>query len=135
MAGVGEAPAGAGQQNLLPGIGLAAALAIAAYLLQPIVAQVLPVPALVIALIIGIWLHPVASRPIFAAGLRYCVSRILRIAVALLGLRIAIGDIAALGWGTALIVILAMVATVSTGIALSRPVSYTHLTLPTKRIV
>ena len=120
MAGVGEAPAGAGQQNLLPGIGLALALALAAYGIQPLVAHLLPVPALVIALIIGIWLHPFASRPIFAAGLRYCVSRILRIAVALLGLRIAIGDIAALGWGTALIVILAMVATVSTGIALSR---------------
>ena len=117
------APVSAGTQQsplaLLPGIALASALAIAAHFAAPLVAPVAPIPALVIALIIGIWLHPLAARPLFAPGLRFCVSTILRIAVALLGLRVALGDIVALGLSTALIVIIAMAATIAFGLWLA----------------
>ena len=104
---------------LLPGIALASALAGAAHFAAPYLAPVAPIPALVIALIIGIWLHPLAARPLFAPGLRFCVSTILRIAVALLGLRVALGDIAALGLSTALIIIMAMAATIAFGLWLA----------------
>ena len=114
-------PAGTrhGLTALLPGLALASALAIGANLLAPLIAPFAPVPALVIALIIGIWLHPLAARPLFTPGLRFCVSTILRIAVALLGLRVALGDIAALGLPTALIVIIAMAATIISGLWLA----------------
>lgn len=109
-----------GFRSLAPGIALALALAGAASLLEPFVARLFPVPALVIALVAGIWLHPFAARPLFAGGLRFCVSKVLRIAVALLGLRVALGDIAALGATSALIVVAGMVATILAGVGLAR---------------
>ena len=57
---------------------------------------------------------------LFATGLKFCVSRILRIAVALLGLKVSLSEIAALGFSTALLVICAMVATIAAGFALAR---------------
>ena len=115
-------PAGtqpSGPLALLPGLALASALALAAHFAAPLIAPFAPIPALVLALIIGIWLHPLAARPLFAPGLRFCVSTILRLAVALLGLRVALGDIIALGLSTALIIILAMAATIAFGLWLA----------------
>jgi len=103
--------------KIAPGATLALALAGGAFLLGPLLA---PLPPLVIALILGISLHPVTLRPVFAPGLKFCVSKVLRVAVALLGLRVAIGDIAALGVAVAFLVIAAMVVTILSGIALSR---------------
>ncbi len=117
IAAAGPAPS---IRSLAPGIALALCLAGVASLLEPVVAHVIPLPALVIALIVGIWLHPVAARPVFASGLRFCVSKVLRIAVALLGLRVSLGDIAALGAASALIVVVAMAATILAGVLLAR---------------
>ncbi|MDB5596407.1 MAG: putative sulfate exporter family transporter [Hyphomicrobiales bacterium] len=120
MAAMAETGPTQGWQPFVPGIALALALAVAASLLEPLVGRVLPLPALVIALVAGIWLHPLAARPLFAPGLRYCVSRVLRVAVALLGLRVALGDIAALGLASALIVVVGMIATIFAGVGLAR---------------
>ncbi len=117
IAAAGPAPS---IRSLAPGIALALCLAGVASLLEPVVAHAIPLPALVIALIVGIWLHPVAARPVFASGLRFCVSKVLRIAVALLGLRVSLGDIAALGAASALIVVVAMAATILAGVLLAR---------------
>lgn len=103
-----------------PGILAAAAVALAATLLAPAVALVFPLPAMVLALVVGIALHRPAAAPIFQPGLTFCVKTLLRWAVALLGLRIALGDIVALGIGVALVVILSMAATVVAGFALAR---------------
>ncbi|MDB5643652.1 MAG: hypothetical protein JWN07_2969 [Hyphomicrobiales bacterium] len=118
----GASPAGASQSlsALAPGLALAIALALGASLLEPLVGRLVPLPALVIALIVGIWLHPLALRGPVAPGLRFCVSRVLRVAVALLGLRVSLGDIAALGPATAVIVILAMATTIFAGIGVAR---------------
>ncbi len=75
---------------------------------------------MVLALIIGIALNPLAARPLFAPGLTFCVKKLLRWAVALLGLRIALGEIIALGLPVALLVILSMAATVVAGFLLAR---------------
>ena len=64
-----------------------------------------------IALIIGMLLHPFANAPRFQPGMTFCVKKMLRWAIALLGLRVALGDIIALGLTTALIVIVSMAAT------------------------
>ena len=75
---------------------------------------------MVIALLIGIALNPVAQRPLFQSGIVFCLKRILRWAVALLGLRIALGEIAALGLTTAILVIVSMVATLAAGFFFAR---------------
>jgi uncharacterized integral membrane protein (TIGR00698 family) len=106
--------------HLIPGILLAAAVAIAALLSAPFVARVFPIPAMVIALLIGIALHFVARRPLFQPGLAFCVRTVLRWAVALLGLRIALNDIFALGPATAAIVVFSMIATLVSGVLLAR---------------
>lgn len=75
---------------------------------------------MVIALLIGIALNPVAQRPLFQPGIVFCLKRVLRWAVALLGLRISLGEIAALGSTTALLVIVSMVGTLAAGFLLAR---------------
>jgi uncharacterized integral membrane protein (TIGR00698 family) len=110
----------AATRSLGPGIALSAAVAIAAVLAAPFVAKVFPIPAMVIALIIGIALNPLAARPAFQPGITFCVKTLLRWAVALLGLRIALGEIIALGLTTAIIVIVGMAVTVVAGFLLAR---------------
>lgn len=117
----GDHGAGAPTQgiHIWPGLILAFLLALAAWLVAPLVARFAPLPALLIALLMGIALQPVLS-PRFAPGLRFCVSRILRVAVALLGLKVSLSEIAALGFSTAFTVIIAMVLTIAAGFALAR---------------
>lgn len=103
-----------------PGLILSALVAGGAALSAPFVAGISPIPAMVIALLIGIALNPVARRPLFQPGIMFCLSTILRFAVALLGLRIALGDIVALGWGTALLVVGSMAVTLASGLLFAR---------------
>ena len=79
-----------------------------------------PVPAAVLALVIGIFLHGIARRAVYAAGLDFCAKKVLQVAIALLGLRIVLDDIIGLGMQTLLIVTMAMVMTILCGIALAR---------------
>jgi uncharacterized integral membrane protein (TIGR00698 family) len=104
----------------LPGVALSAAVGALAVLSAPWVAKVFPIPAMVIALLIGIALNPVARSARFQPGIVFCLKVLLRWAVALLGLRIALGDIAALGWATALLVIASMLVTVVAGFLCAR---------------
>ncbi|HEY8566501.1 MAG TPA: putative sulfate exporter family transporter [Beijerinckiaceae bacterium] len=107
-------------RRLLPGVALSAAVAVAATLAVPVVGRAVPLPAMVIALLIGIALHPLAARSVFQPGLTFCVKKLLRWAVALLGLRVALGDIVALGFGVACLVILGMAVTIASGFWLAR---------------
>jgi uncharacterized integral membrane protein (TIGR00698 family) len=111
-----------------PGLLLAAGVALAAMAAAPAVAAALGwvfglrqgPPAMVLALAIGIALSGTAARPVFREGLGFCAKRLLRLAVALLGLRIALGDVRALGLGTALLVAGSMAATVVAALWLAR---------------
>jgi uncharacterized integral membrane protein (TIGR00698 family) len=109
---------------LLPGLVLSAVVAIASVLAEPVLKQLaggrVGIPAVVIALVIGMALHPVANTKLFLPGMTFCVKKLLRWAIALLGLRVALGDIIALGLGTAVLVIVSMVVTVVTGFVLAR---------------
>lgn len=106
--------------ELMPGIVLSAIVAAAGYLAAPYVARVLPIPAMVIALVVGIALNPIAARPAMQPGMAFCVRTVLRWAVALLGLRIGLGEIAALGTGTAALIVVSMAATVLSGFLFAR---------------
>src|SRR5437667_6445953 len=107
-------------RTLAPGIALSAAVAASAVMIAPLIAPLASVPAMVIALVIGIVANPVAQRGVFVEGIAFCVRTLLRWAIALLGLRIALSDIAALGISTAAIVVVSMAVTVLTGIGLAR---------------
>jgi uncharacterized integral membrane protein (TIGR00698 family) len=107
-------------RGLAPGLALSAVVAIAAVAAAPVVAPLVPIPAMVIALFIGIALNPVARRPLFQPGIVFCLKTLLRWAVALLGLRVALGEIAALGMSTAVMVVVAMAVTMVAGFLLAR---------------
>ena len=107
-------------RGILPGLALAALVAIAALTAAPIIGRVAPIPAMVLALVIGIALNPLARQPLFHQGITFCMKVLLRWAVALLGLRIALGEIAALGLTTAILVIVSMGVTLTAGFLLAR---------------
>jgi uncharacterized integral membrane protein (TIGR00698 family) len=105
---------------IAPGLLLSALVAGAATLSQPLVAKLFPLPTILLALFLGMLLHGFARRPILQHGLAFCVKHLLRWAVALLGIRIALSDMLALGASTAIVVIVSMASTVACGILLAR---------------
>jgi uncharacterized integral membrane protein (TIGR00698 family) len=105
---------------LAPGIILSALVAAIGYIAAPFVAKAVPIPSMVIALVVGIALNPLAARPAVQPGMNFCVKTLLRWAVALLGLRIGLGEIAALGLQTAVLIVISMAATVVSGFVFAR---------------
>jgi uncharacterized integral membrane protein (TIGR00698 family) len=102
-----------------PGVAMSALVAAIGYVAAPYVAHVVPIPSMVIALVVGIALNPLAARPAMLPGMTFCVRTLLRWAVALLGLRVGLADIAALGPGTAALIVVSMLATLVSGFALA----------------
>jgi uncharacterized integral membrane protein (TIGR00698 family) len=113
-------PALATALDYAPGVILSAIVAAVGYLAAPYVARIAPIPNMVIALVIGIALNPIAACPAIQPGMRFCVSTVLRWAVALLGLRVGLADIAALGPGTAILIVVSMVATLVSGFVFAK---------------
>ena len=107
-------------RSSIPGVLLSAAVAISAVTAARLLGGILPIPAMVVALVIGIALNPPARRRLFQPGILLCLRVILRWAVALLGLRIALAEIAALGLSTAILVVIAMAITLAAGFLLAR---------------
>lgn len=107
-------------RELIAGILLAASVSAAAVGVAPHMPKVLPLPAMVIALVSAMALHSVARNRVFQPGLTFCAKPMLRWAVALLGMRVAVSDIVGLGAPVAIMVIVSMAATIVTGIVLAR---------------
>src|SRR5262245_58392520 len=105
---------------LAPGVALSAGVALAAVGLSHLLPRALALPAMVLALFIGIAFHALAQTPAMQPGTAFCVSKLLRWAIALLGLRIALADIAALGADTAALIVGAMLVTIAAGFAVAR---------------
>lgn len=106
--------------DFTPGVILSAIVAGAAYLAAPYVAKLLPIPTMVLALATGVALNPLAGQPAMLPGMAFCVRTVLRWAVALLGLRVALSDIVALGWTTGALVVVAMMVTLWSGFFFAR---------------
>jgi uncharacterized integral membrane protein (TIGR00698 family) len=119
---LGDGAESAFSTALIPGVALAAAIAVAAVLAEAGMRRMtggFALPALVMALLVGMALSRPAHRVAFAPGLVWCVKTLLRVAIALLGLRISLSDVVALGPGTVLVVILAMAVTIASSMWLS----------------
>jgi len=77
-------------------------------------------PQLLYALLLGLSLHFLASDARIRPGIDFCARTVLRAGVALLGARITLTQISALGWQTAVFVALGVVSTVMLGWLLAR---------------
>ncbi len=114
--------------SLIPGLVVAGALAYLAVRLEPMGTRLalatfgksITITAPVIALLVGILLHPIAARPEILPGTTFAIKKLLRWAIALFGLKIAISDIVGLGVGVAIMVIVTMAVTLVSGVLFAR---------------
>lgn len=97
--------------KLLPGLLCTAIVAVAALFLS----EHYGASAMLFALLLGMAMNFLGQEGKCVAGIHFAASSILRVGVALLGLRITFNEIAALGWHTALMVVAAVVLTILFG--------------------
>ena len=98
-------------QAAVPGLLLSATIALAVRF----VSDQLGGPAMLYALLFGMAFNFLTEDERFAAGIRFASRHILRIGVALLGLRITTGDVMDLGWPVVALIVLSVVATILAG--------------------
>ncbi len=103
-------------RQVAPGMGLCAVIALSA----TFVAEHYGGPQLLYALLIGLAFHFLARDEKIRPGLDFCSKTLLRVAVALLGLRITFSQITALGWEAGVMIALGVVSTIALGLLLSR---------------
>jgi uncharacterized integral membrane protein (TIGR00698 family) len=77
-------------------------------------------PQLLYALLLGVAFHFLHGDARIRPGVELCTGFVLRLGVALLGARITLEQIAALGWSTALTVVVCVGGTVLLGVSLAR---------------
>lgn len=76
--------------------------------------------ALLFALLLGMLARPLALQPHAAGGVDFSAKHLLAIAVALLGVRLTVGDIVAIGFTPAVVVIAALALTFAGGLFAAR---------------
>src|SRR5580700_9870198 len=77
-------------------------------------------PPVIFALLLGMALNQLSVEARYAPGINVSARTLLRISVALLGLRITFGQIGELGWSTAAMVIVTVPLTIGFGWALAK---------------
>ncbi|WP_428982856.1 YeiH family protein [Paraglaciecola aquimarina] len=77
-------------------------------------------PAMLFALLLGIAVSFLYEGTKCKLGIDFTASHILRVGVALLGLRVAFGDLLVLGWRTGLLLVVAIVSTIGVGMLLAK---------------
>ena len=103
-------------QRFSPGVGVAAVIALAASFL----ANRYGAPAMLLGLLLGMAFNFLAETPKLLPGIDFSATQILRLGVALLGLRLTMDDLTALGWGPIVMVFTAVIATMLVGVLLAR---------------
>jgi uncharacterized integral membrane protein (TIGR00698 family) len=100
----------------LPGVVLSATVAIASMAL----ASHYGAPVMLFALLLGMALNFLSAEGRSAPGIDFTAKQVLRLGVALLGLRITTAQVAALGWEPVAMVVLAVALTIGVGIVLAK---------------
>jgi len=103
-------------QTYWPGLAVTATVAIAARFLSDRYGA----PAMLMALFLGIAFHFMSEESRFAAGIDFCARKVLRIGVALLGMRISVDLLVGLGAGTVLLLGAAIATTIAFGLVAAR---------------
>lgn len=101
---------------LFPGLLICATIAAAARYLS----EHYGAPQMLFALLIGMAFHFILEDSRYKKGVEFSAKTILRVGVALLGLRITVGDVASLGWEVALLVACGVLTTILLGFLLSK---------------
>ena len=103
-------------KSLVPGLLVAALVAMAAAFLGGHYKGSM----LLFALLLGLALHFLSADQRCAAGIQFASSTVLRIGVALLGLRLTIDHVVTLGWQTVLALMVSVGLTIGLGLLLAR---------------
>ena len=102
--------------ELGPGITLSAVVAVAAVALGAHYGA----PVMLFALLLGMALNFLSTEGKAGPGIQFTARTLLRLGVALLGLRITVAQVAALGWSPVLMVLVSVAATIAVGMVLAR---------------
>ena len=102
--------------TLLPGFGFCAVIAVAANYM----AEHYGSPAILGALLLGMAFNSIAKYSEFAAGLDFCAKTVLRLGVALLGVRLSFSQISALGIEPLMLVVSVVVGTMLFSLAIGK---------------
>jgi uncharacterized integral membrane protein (TIGR00698 family) len=77
-------------------------------------------PVMLFALLLGMAMNFLSAEGPCKAGIEFTARELLRVGVALLGLRITIGQVAALGWQPIVLVVLSVVLTIGVSMVVAR---------------
>lgn len=110
-------------RTLFPGV-LASAVAGAA---ATFLSQHYGAPVMLFALLLGMAMNFLSGEGPCAAGIEFAARQVLRIGVALLGLRITFGQIAELGWQPVLLVVLSVALTIAVSMVAARLMGFQSL--------
>lgn len=100
------------------GPGLLASVVIAAA--AGLVANISGGPIMLFALLLGVAMNFLGNREGFGAGIAFTSKFVLRLGVALLGLKITMGEVISLGWSPLLLVLVAVTLTIVTSTLAAR---------------
>ena len=103
-------------QSIVAGLALSVVLSLVAY----VISYRYGAPAMLMGLLLGLACHFLSESNRFASGLAWASGPCLRFGVALLGLRLSVGDVAILGWPAVLAVSAAVFMTLAFGVLWSR---------------
>ncbi|RBP48579.1 YeiH family protein [Arenicella xantha] len=102
--------------RLAPGVGVSVICGLAALFLSEHYAT----PVMLLALLLGIAVSFLYDETRCRAGIDFVASHVLRIGVALIGLRIAWSDLTSLGWQTLAVLAVGVLSTITFGYVLAR---------------
>lgn len=110
-------------RTLFPGVLASVVVAAAATFLS----QHYGAPVMLFALILGMAMNFLSADGACASGIQFTARQVLRCGVALLGLRITVGQIAALGWHPVLLVVVSVVVTIGVSMLAARMLGFQSL--------
>jgi uncharacterized integral membrane protein (TIGR00698 family) len=103
-------------QLLMPGLAATVVVALASTYLS----DHYRAPPVIFALLLGMALNTLSAEPRYRPGIDLSARLLLRISVALLGLRITFAQVGELGWSTAAMVLVTVLLTIGFGVLLAR---------------
>jgi uncharacterized integral membrane protein (TIGR00698 family) len=77
-------------------------------------------PVLLFALLLGMGMNFLSVEGPCAPGIEFCARTLLRVGVALLGLRITLAQVTALGWGPVVLVVVSVAITIAVSVLVAR---------------
>ncbi|GHA16356.1 YeiH family protein [Oceanisphaera arctica] len=108
------------RKRYFPGVCVAVTIGIAASFLS----QQYGAPAMLMALLLGLAFNFLSQESVCLPGLEFSAKTVLRIGVAMLGLRITFSDVLTLGWSPLLMVCSSVVLTIGFGVVMARMLGF-----------